>query len=323
MGIAMLWIMLYHTGISFSIIGFDYFKFIGYGGVDIFLFASGIGNYYSYNKDEAPLRFLKRRISRLAPVYVPFIVIWGIIHFCLGDLAPNHFLGNVLGIQIFSNVGLSFNWYIGALLICYILTPFIASFIKDNSLLKNIILVVVMLLATTAFWNDLYFVIIAVRIPIYVIGMIFAKHDSVKLEKIHVLLGFLIFFLGNMILFFSYSLAPFPLWPYGMLWYPFILITPFLCYLISFVAQFFDNKKILSSINKAVGFIGKYSFELYLVHIDLFVAMPVIWEKLNLGFELNNYIWILMYLIAFIGAFILHMISKLILKLFSKKAKAA
>ena len=79
MGIAMIWIVAYHSGIDLYNPILIYVKEIGYGGVDIFLFAAGLGNYYSYLKDYSPLDFLKRRIVRLAPVYFPFILVWIIV----------------------------------------------------------------------------------------------------------------------------------------------------------------------------------------------------------------------------------------------------
>ena len=44
--LAMLWIILFHSELSFEFEVFKYIKTIGYGGVDIFLFASGIGCYF-------------------------------------------------------------------------------------------------------------------------------------------------------------------------------------------------------------------------------------------------------------------------------------
>ena len=53
LGIAMVWIMWYHSGFSGNIRVFHYLKSIGYGGVDICLFASGIGCYFSLEKDSS------------------------------------------------------------------------------------------------------------------------------------------------------------------------------------------------------------------------------------------------------------------------------
>ena len=46
------------------------------GSVDIFMFLSGFGIYHSLSKNDNPLRFLQRRMSRLLPAYLPFIVLY-------------------------------------------------------------------------------------------------------------------------------------------------------------------------------------------------------------------------------------------------------
>ena len=49
MGIAIIWVMLYHLGnIDVSVISVIFG--VGYGGVDIFLFLSGFGLYFSMSK---------------------------------------------------------------------------------------------------------------------------------------------------------------------------------------------------------------------------------------------------------------------------------
>lgn len=183
MGLAMLWIMLFHSKMAFAIPALSFFKRIGYGGVDIFLFASGVGNYYSYLKDENPLDFLKRRIVRLAPVYVPFIFVWSARKAMVGEMKPIYVLGNVLGVQALSSAGKSFNWYLAALAICYVLTPYFATYVKKNNMWKCILLLAGLLLISTAFWNDDKFIVSVSRLPIYVIGMMFAKYDSQKIKK--------------------------------------------------------------------------------------------------------------------------------------------
>ena len=41
------------------------------GSVDIFVFLSGFGIYHSLSKNDDPLRFFQRRMSRLLPSYLP------------------------------------------------------------------------------------------------------------------------------------------------------------------------------------------------------------------------------------------------------------
>ena len=51
MGFAIIWIMIAHLKVSFDFIPLQAIKKIGYGGVDIFLFLSGFGLYFSCSKD--------------------------------------------------------------------------------------------------------------------------------------------------------------------------------------------------------------------------------------------------------------------------------
>lgn len=66
----------FHSGMQSSSLAFRRIEATGYGGVDIFLFASGLGNFYSYTKDNSPVDFILRRIVRLAPVYLLFMAVW-------------------------------------------------------------------------------------------------------------------------------------------------------------------------------------------------------------------------------------------------------
>ena len=75
-GIAMLWILFFHSGFWVASDSLRFLKNVGYGGVDICLFASGIGCYFSLEKDPDSLRFLKRRLKRLGPTYFCFIIPW-------------------------------------------------------------------------------------------------------------------------------------------------------------------------------------------------------------------------------------------------------
>ncbi len=321
MGFAMLWIIFFHTGVTCPLGIVTSIKKIGYGGVDIFLFASGIGNYYSYNKDNEPLEFFKRRISRLAPVYIPFIIIWCIYNVAAKKLSPLYIIGNLLGSQYFSNVGTVINWYICVLLVCYLLTPYIATAIKKGSFSKNILLVVLFLLLSTAFWKDENFCIAATRLPIYVIGMIFAKYDDVKIGKKHIIVGGAMFIAGLASLFLCNIYFYDYIKDYGVCWYLFILITPFLCYLISCVASLTEKNKITNFGNSILKTAGKYSFEIYLVHIFLFNFLKDNWDSFKLPFPLNNYVWAAAIALAFAGALLLNLISKPITKLIKKTSK--
>lgn len=309
MGLAMLWIMLYHVEIDTDLRLFNFIKQIGYGGVDIFLFASGIGNYYSFSKNEEALPFIKRRISRLAPIYLPFIIVWCVYQIAVGRLRPIYVIGNLFAIQEFSYAGLSFNWYLGALIICYLLTPYLATYIKQNSFFKSAALAAVLTLLTTAFWNDERFIITATRLPIYTIGMIFAKYDSEVINKRMLTVGALMFVVGNLILFEGIRFFPAHMWSKGFYWYPFILIVPFLCCMMSWFSSLVEKTPFFAWGNSVLRTIGKNSFEIYLIHCFIVLECSKLLQSISDAAPFYIATWILNVVFSFFGAFVLHIIS--------------
>lgn len=55
MGVAMLWVMLFHAyGLKLGVPLLDQIKALGFGGVDVFLLLSGMGQYVSLSKTRGP-----------------------------------------------------------------------------------------------------------------------------------------------------------------------------------------------------------------------------------------------------------------------------
>lgn len=263
MGIAIIWIMLFHSQISLPN-PLNWLLLIGYGGVDIFLFASGIGNYYSYLKDKAPLKFFKRRLFRLAPAYIPIILIWCLYFVLYKEMSIWAVIGNLFGVQFLSTSGIAFNWFITGLLICYLLTPYLAEFIHNHKLFENFLLVIVLIIFSLSFMNDENLVLVMTRLPIYTLGMIFAKHEDTIIRKkaVYLVCGF---FIGNILLFLSYKFLYKYLWNYGLHWFPFILIVPGACWIMSELSALCD-RCFLSVFVRFVKFLGTFTFEIYLVY---------------------------------------------------------
>ena len=264
MGIAIIWIMLYHFDFKSLPGALAYIFFLGYSGVDIFLFASGIGNYYSYLKDEKPLEFFKRRLVKLAPAYVPIIFIWGLYSVAYRNLSILGVIGNLLGVQQFAKGGTEFNWYITCILICYLLTPYLAKFISVHKLAANCMLLLLIIVISVCFTNNESLIIVFTRLPIYVVGMLFAKHEYANIrKKAVVLVGGVA--AGSVLL--SISLLYFSdyLWSYGLYWYPFILITPGICWMISEVSALLE-KCFLNKLVSVFNCLGSFTFEVFLIH---------------------------------------------------------
>ncbi|MDE6024939.1 MAG: acyltransferase [Lachnospiraceae bacterium] len=316
MGIAMIWIVVYHSQLHLSNPVLLFVKKIGYGGVDIFLFAAGLGSYYSYLKDHSPLDYLRRRIIRLAPVYVPFILVWLIVKLVFYEMSIFKIIGNFFGIQGFSYVGGEFNWYLTVIIICYLLTPYLASFIEQNKMGKNVILILFLLLISTVFWNDRRMIISITRLPIYALGMIFAKYDKKTLTKKFIFYESILFVCGSMSLYLAYQHASAYLWNYGLHWYPFILMTPFVCHIVSLVSAFMTKNKVGNKFIALLAAVGNYSFEIYLVHIFLFEFVKV-WISNNTTGN-NNSIWLFAFIILIPCVMLLRLISHLLIYIFGK-----
>ena len=125
LGVAMIWIVFYHAKINIGLDILHTIKAFGYGGVDICLFASGAGCYFSLSANSDIGTFIKRRFVRLAPTYLCFIVFWLIYKFFIDSISLQAVLGNIFAIQNFTGLGQHFNWYISAIILFYFLAPYL------------------------------------------------------------------------------------------------------------------------------------------------------------------------------------------------------
>ncbi len=270
----MLWIVFFHVELTVTDEYLSVFKIMGYGGVDIFMFASGVGVYFSYVRDHDPAAFICRRIKRLAPVYLPFIILWCVYKTWLGGFNYGAVIGNLFGVQGFTGLGGEFNWYITGLAVMYLLTPYFAGLVEKMTKPRQYIaLVAALLLITVPFWNAYDGIIIVTRLPIFVMGMYLAKLSRDGEKKVGVIRALIIIaaaFAGVCLFLYAFRRCYDYLWPYGMYWYPFILITPGICLIISafaeLVGRFAVGRLFLWPFRK----VGEFSFEIYLAHIFCF-----------------------------------------------------
>ena len=274
--LAMFWIILFHSGITINSAIFDYIRTIGYGGVDVFLFASGVGCYHSFQNNPNALNFIKRRMNKILPTFYLFLVVW-LIYNHVSDIPT--VIGNFFCVQSFTG-GLEVNWYMTAMWIMYFLTPYLYGVIQYiHSKYQFVLICLILLIFTIPFWGNVHLIISITRIPIYFIGMYVASREEQKItgKKLCVLFGM---FLGGMFaLRYCYQYHSDLLWTYGLHWYPFILSTPFMCFACSWACGHLDRIKIGKTIVSGLDFLGKYTFELFLVHIFVFQIRLDLWNK--------------------------------------------
>lgn len=274
MGIAILFVVFYHTEQLIPGTLLANIRKIAYGGADIFLFASGLGAYFSYTRDCDATAFIMRRIKRLAPVYLPFIAVWGFYKYFMGGFPIRAVIGNFLAVQGFTELGNEFNWYITCLVTVYLLTPFFAGLInRMNGPHSFFLLLLFLLIVTIPFWSTMNSIIVVTRLPIFVIGMYFARMSEDGKMRVSGKLAMILagsMLVGIMLLILFFEKYDDYLWRFGLYWYPFILITPGLCIFISAFAEMLWENKIARVFLDLLKRIGEYSFEIYLVHLLCF-----------------------------------------------------
>jgi Predicted acyltransferases len=317
MGIAILWIMLFHAKTSYSNNAISFIKEIGYGGVDIFIFLSGFGLYYSLEKNNEKLfSFYERRVKRIFPYYIPFILVWIIYKRLLnGGISIREILGNIFMFGFWNDLQSQFNWYVQAIFLFYLISPIIYQIIsKSRNPYKIMIKIVLVFFISGICFFDKFNLIAISRLPIFTVGMYFA-HNYIKQKLISVntwITLIVLNIIGFISLYYFIIYKADYLWKYGLWWYPFVFITPMLIFILSFIFHLLERLN-LKLILKCLEIIGVCSFELYMIHIFFY-------ELFDKYKALHNFGFISLIIIIFIVSILYHYIIYWILKLIKDKS---
>ena len=269
MAAAIVMILMYHTKGAWPEIALKKAAGYFYGGVDLFFFASGIGCFFSWYKDENTAAFLKRRAERILPVYVPFALCWIAVEALGEGIGLSQALANLFGVHGFLDIAPSFNWYVSGMWLSYLLTPFLAPLAAHcDKKAKAIGAVLALLVFSCAFWGDTQLIITVTRLPVFFVGMLFAAESQRReaLTKGELALLFALVPVGAAILWESPKLFADLVWSHGLAWYPMLLIAPGLCIAVAAVSAWLDRAAAGRTLNGAAAFLGGLTFEIYLVH---------------------------------------------------------
>lgn len=232
-------------------------------GVDIFLFLSGLGCFFSLSKAPNLITWYKKRIYRIFIPYTLMQVPFWLYYISVGDFnVQNEFI-------IYSTLGFwlwhSGAWYVALIIPLYLLTPFIYKILYSgrNFLFKCVLLIVFLIvicnISIECINNKSFYEIIKnlqwafSRVPSFIIGMSvapFVKYN-IKVNIIYILiLSFVLYFVIHQInsnIFAWWCLVPI------------ILI---------FVVLLFENINA-NAISKFIYWMGVVSLESYLANIYL------------------------------------------------------
>ncbi len=302
MSLAIVWVTMFHLPLHLHPV-LNPIKVFGYGGVDIFLFASGIGCYFSLSKSQGIKDFLCGRIKKIMPMQIIFLC----FYFFTVPINFKIVIGNLFGLGFFAGLKNQFNWYIGAMWVCYLLAPIFKS-IVSKAKLTNIIFVLLCLVVISTVYFHQFELIFWSRLPVFLMGIAIAEISNRKssITLFNTIILTLCLFLGFALLFLFYLKFNSLLWTYGLWWYPFILITPGLTLLISIFSNRLSKTKcrfIVAIVDK----LGRNTFPIYLSHIFIIDISSDLRD--NLIFINDSMYNLLIILATILFALLLHYIT--------------
>lgn len=203
MGFAALWILIFHQWtVLFKPVGVfvleTFIKRIGFCGVDIFLFLSGMGLYFSI-QSHSILQFYYRRIRRLI---IPVLAV-GLFSCVVDNWTFLDLIKNVFGINFYAEDIYTFLWFVPAIATLYFFFPLyykIFSRASDKTIFTLCVLIL-WLLASLALRDTMRQDLFGFtnRIPIFCTGCFvgyLSEQEKLKFSRSTWILLILTFILG-------------------------------------------------------------------------------------------------------------------------------
>ena len=264
-------LLYYHSGLK----QYQYLNITEWytvGSVDVFLFLSGFGIYHSLKRNQDPLRFMQRRLERLAPSYLPFILVFCVFMMATGQMTFLQGLGNLTTFGWWTRMGAQFNWYIPTLIAAYLASPLLFALIERYE--KKALWLFVLLFLLDAACVDTSLMMGVSRFPVYFLGMYMGREASLGKQptKRHLQISLLLFLFSMISFYFLVTRWPDGLSKYGFWWHPFLLSTPATLYGITWALERFERWKPTTLLNRGLEFLGGKSFEIYLLHLLVYTV---------------------------------------------------
>lgn len=252
MAIAFILIEMFHC--FFRIANISTINFIfenGYLGVDIFIFLSGMGIYYSLEKNTTK-QYFKNRFMRI----VPYFFLIALYRFSFNYRTA---LLNVLTLQ-FWIFGEYFIWYIPAILGFYLVAPIIKKIIDFNSKIVIILAIMFFMISFIVILNfdpfQAQFLALG-RFSIFLIGYYYgyySENNQVINNKLIVLLSLLFLFSGVLFIYYNdFFLSSETCYAFSLFFIPYLLIL---------ISNLFDKLNLNFNI---LDQIGRHTLCFYLV----------------------------------------------------------
>ena len=173
MGVAIIWVVLYHyklQGFASVITGH------GFTGVDLFMFVSGMGLFTSMYRKNITLAFYKKRLVRIFPLYLIFGLFYELLK---GGFSFSFYAWSYSTLAFWTNGNNNdFGWFIPGIIGVYIGFPYLYRTLFLKQIDKTILVVLLSLLSFFIFYNscinqqlisDDHFLLLY-RLPVFILG---------------------------------------------------------------------------------------------------------------------------------------------------------
>lgn len=317
-GISIISIILFHYcedyvnafqngNVGSNLIVFGYYKMISSLGVEVFIFLSGLGLFYSMSNNSNVIRFYEKRVKRLIVPYVFVgIIFWGVFDLILNKEGITRFIKDFTFVTFFTE-GQRTIWFIGVIFIFYLVFPLVYKLIlSQEGVIKTLILIIGIYginYSILQLWPNIYYNIEIgiMRFPIFILGALCAyliKNDVQNQNKIMIFFAIAI----GLALKIADVFVDMPQY-----WSR--IITTFYAIALILIVCIIVDKLHWQKFNSAMEKVGEYSLELYMIHVCLRKIMKSIGVYTC---EFPIYIGIIM--ISIILSVFLHMIISAIEK---------
>ena len=268
MGIGILCVIIFHSRFTTDNTILKLIKDLGYGGVDVFLFLSGMGVYNSLEKN-SPGGYFKNRLNRIVPVWWSFLIIWTLVGalFCHEVISLRDFAGFAAFTGLWLGMEDQGNWYVYAIMLFYLFAPVLHSVISGSSKKKRttaIMILISLLVSFTFFGTDI--LIAFSRVPVFILGMGFTAAAGEGFSRTGWWTTAVLGVLGFVTLICCYFLCPDKLWPYGLWWYPLMPVS----FALPLAEAAIINRLPAMPVRKVLSCMGGASLEILMMS-DLFV----------------------------------------------------
>ena len=274
MGAAMLFVILFHVSLPREDAFFG-LRRMGNIGVDIFLFLSGMGLWFSWTKHPSLRHFYLRRFLRIYPAWLLIACLYYIPDFLCLDITRHQghstniidLIGDItINWDFWLHDELTF-WYIPAIMLFYIVSPFYMNLIIKHPTYRWLPILMIMWCVIVEYVVPIHeavghLEIFWSRVPIFFLGINIAaavkRKETIGVSFIWIIGVIFLITLASCIFLEQVKHGQFPLFIERMLYIP-LTITAIL--LLSYL---FSNTP--KHINKVLKLFGTLSLEIYLIH---------------------------------------------------------